>query len=139
MSEYYCHTCGSQMFGTALTSGLLDTTYQLDKFMKHTIPSTGYELNSIFSDPTTTAYQHYAVSAACSGSYEIDDVGRVNILWVARREIGAQYDHGNFVLPEDSVKIVLYNNPQHIHAFPVSSTGFSTGRCKECGKPIITS
>ena len=68
------------------------------------IPSTGYDLNSVFTDPSTTTYQNYIVSASCSGSYEVDDVGRRNILWVANKIIGTQFDHGNFVLPEDSLK-----------------------------------
>ena len=122
-----------------MTSNTLGSTYQLDKFMKHTIPSTGYDLNSVFTDPSTTAYQKYIVSASCSGSYEVDDMGRTNILWVANRHIGAQLDHGNFVLPEDSIKMVLYSDPQRIHAYSVSSTGFSTGKCKVCDKPIVTS
>ena len=69
----------------------------------------------------------------------VDDMGRTNILWVANRQIGAQFDHGKFVLPEDSIKMVLYSDPQRIHAYPVSSTGFSTGTCEVCGEPIVTS
>jgi len=139
MGEYYCHNCGAPIFGAPMTSNILGSTYQLNKFMKHTIPSTGYDLNSIFSDPSTTKYQNYIVSASCSGSYDLDDMGQTNILWVAGRQIGAQLDHGNFILPEDSIKIVLYSDLQRIHAYPVSCTGFSTGTCEVYGKPIVTS
>ena len=139
MSVYYCHKCGVEQhgFGNVSTGLLLDSTYQLGKFMKHTIPSTGYNLASVFNDPSTQAYERYMVNTLASGCYEIDDQGRRNIIWVAGSPIGAQYRKGEYELSENSVKVVLSTDPQRIHAYPISSTSISTGFCSDCSTSVI--
>jgi hypothetical protein len=136
MSIYCCHNCGHSRFGSPSTGKLLDTPYQLEKFIKHTIPSTGYDRASVFRDPSTQAFGNYWVNARASGCYEIDDMGRCNIIWFASSTVGDLYENGKAGLPEDAVKLVLFSNPQRMHAYPVSSTTVSTGFCSDCGGTI---
>ena len=139
MSRHYCHECAFKLgfIGTPSTINVLGNTYQVQKFIKHTIPSTQYSLVSIFTDPSTLRYQEYIVNGFASGSSEIDDLGRGEIILVAGSLVGASYKHGNFVAPRDAVKIVLSSDPVHLHAFPIDSTYLSSTACENCQKPII--
>ena len=140
MSVLYCHRCGAKegFLGKASSGGFLKSSYQLQKFMKHTIPSTGYNIASIFNDPSTQTYGDYIVNALASGCVEIDDRNRRNIVWGAGKPVGMLFEKGVPVLPEDAVKLVLSTDPQKIHAYPVSSTTLSTRSCSKCGGAIIT-
>jgi hypothetical protein len=140
MSRYYCHQCAIKLghIGNPTTEDVLGTTYQMKKFIKHTVPSTKYDLVSIFNDPSTQRYQDYIVEGFASGCYEINDHGRGSITLIAAPSAGARYRSGIFELPENAVRIVLSSNPQRLHTFPVSSTTLPAGFCAECGEPIIT-
>jgi hypothetical protein len=140
LSHYYCHECAFKLgfIGTIpSTINVLGSTYQVDKFIKHTIPSTIHNFASIFTDPSTLTYQGYVVNAHASGSYEIDDSGRGNIILVAGPSVGAAYNKGTFVAPQDAVRIVLSSDPLRLHAFPVYSTNLSSVACENCSNPII--
>ena len=137
MSAYYCIPCARAMghLSGLQTSSLLGSTYQHDKFAKHTAPSTCYQVASVFRDPSTAAYSAYFVSASTSGTLEIDDIGRKNLIVFAGKTVGARYDVGQFVLDQQSVKIVNYSDQQRIHAFSVSSSGAGSQVCARCGMP----
>jgi len=140
MSVLYCHRCGAEegFLRQASTGGFLQSSYQLQKFMKHTIPSTGYDVASVFNDPSTQTYANYIVNTFASGCVEIDDRNRRNIIWVAGKTVGMKFEKGDPVLPEDAVKLVLSTDPQRVHAYPVSSTTLSTGFCSKCDGAIST-
>ncbi len=85
MAARYCHRCGVSLglLNDVYTSEPLGTTYQLAKFMKHTVPSVLYEAVSVFESTSTGRYERYVVDAGASGAIEIDDRGRRNISWLA--------------------------------------------------------
>ena len=59
-----------------LPSNLSGSTYQVSKFLKHTVPSTSAQTTGVFSDPSFAAYSNYLISSSASGSVEVDDSGR---------------------------------------------------------------
>ena len=115
----------------------LASTYQLDKWIKHTKPTKVYDVNSIFASPSTGMYKGWFVSSSVSGSMEEDDLGRTNFIWFAGQQTGATYDKGVFSFPTDAVKLVLPHDADKIHAFPVSSTGYAADTCASCGRHIL--
>ena len=139
MPVYYCHNstdalCLLRDFPVQPSIG---TTYQLDKYLKHTVPSAQYPLQSVFKSPSTEEYGRYIVDAGGAGPVEIDDVGRKNAIFVAGSNSGFRYEYGQLTQPLDAVKIVLSSSTGKIHAYPEGSTNFSTQRCAECGCPIV--
>ena len=138
MNKHLCYRCARAAgYSTnAETELLLESGYQLEKFLKHTRPPRIYQLNSLFSDPSTNAYRDYVVNGAAAGSVEIDSLNRVSFNWFAGTVIGATYKEGEFAFPDDGVKIVLPFDDDKIHAFPMSSTALTNAFCANCGVPI---
>ena len=94
VSEYYCHRC-SVMLGLVkpeVPESLTGTSYQLEKFIKHTAPTGTYPINSLFSDPSYERYRDFVATTIVSGSAYIDDRGRSNLLYFAGDKIGATYE-----------------------------------------------
>ena len=140
MGIYYCNEC-ARILGELESfdaGSVLGTTYQQDKFSKHTVPSTSYPLASVWLDPSTSAYEAHIVSAATSGSLEIDEHGRKNLIVFAGRTVGALYANGRFVLDQNSVKVVRYSESGEIHAYPIGSAGANRAVCVRCGRPTPT-
>lgn len=138
LNTYLCYRCArSAGYSTnAETELLLESDYQLEKFLKHTRPPRIYHLNSLFSDPSTNVYRDYVVNAAAAGSVEIDSLDRVNFIWLAGSVVGATYQEGKFDYSDDAVKIVLPFDDDRIHAFPMSSTSITNVSCAKCGRLI---
>lgn len=139
MSKYYCHKCAIKrgLLGNVHTDSLIGNEYQLEKYIKHTLPSTNVSFVSIFNDPSTEAYRNNIVYTSCAGAVEIDDRGRKNIIWFSTGKVGASYKNGVYDIPHDAVKVVLSSDSDRIHAFTNSSTNFITTPCLICGRPII--
>jgi hypothetical protein len=116
---------------------LTGTSYQLEKFIKHTAPTRGYSLNSVFSESSYEQYRDYVVTTTVSGSVQIDDWGRTNLLYVAGSGIGATYENGHLSIPADTVVVVFHDNAWKIHAFPAGSDSFQHSICQNCGAPIF--
>ncbi len=137
MSIYYCHRCAAElgMMNPMVPHNLTATQYQLEKFIKHTAPMGTYKINSVFNDPS--AYNNYVVYTAGSGCLQIDDRNRINLIWVAGRNIGATFIDGNFTFPDDSIKVVYHNDEWKIHAFPTLSDPIETKRCLNCGCLVV--
>jgi hypothetical protein len=140
MRTYYCNECARFLgeLESFNAGSVLGTTYQQDKFSKHTVPSTSYPLASVWVDPSTSAYEAHIVSAGTSGSLEIDERGRKNLIVFAGRTVGALHDNGRFVLDQDSVKVVKHSASGEIHAYPTNSAGANQAICARCGKPTPT-
>ncbi len=139
MSKYYCHRC-SVLLGIVspeVPVSLTGTSYQLEKFIKHTAPTGTYPINSVFSDPSYEGYRNYVVTTTVSGSAYIDDRGRTNLLYFAGDRIGATYENGHLLIPADTVVVVFHDNEWKLHAFPVSSNSFQQSICQNCGFPIF--
>jgi len=139
MPTYYCHNCAikSGYLSNYYPSSPVGSSYQLEKYIKHTNPDPSFDYLSVFSIPSTDEYKNYVVSASCSGSVEIDNEGRRNIIYVAGKNIGASFKKGNFQRLNDTVKVVLSTEPNRIHAFTESSTKYLTGFCSLCNRPIV--
>jgi hypothetical protein len=139
MNKYFCHSCGISLgyFPKAYTSSLAGSTYQLEKLIKHFFPDPKYSYHSVFDSPSTDVYRNYVVSASCSGAIEFDDKGRKNIIWVAGKNICASYVNGILHLPEEALKVVHSTDPHKIHAYPESSTKFTTQICENCSGPAV--
>jgi hypothetical protein len=140
MAKYYCHPCASSMgmLRNIHSSAPIASKYQLEKYLKHTAPSSTCSHLSIFDDPSTGSYRNAIVAASCSGSVEIDVRGRKNIIYVASTgRIGCSFQNGVFLRANNTIKVVLSSDPEMVHAFTESSTQYSTALCEKCGSPII--
>ncbi len=119
MKDYYCHKCSSELGHTYTGStehiNFTGSTYQLDKFIKHTLPPSQLGLVSIFSDPSYSTYKDYAVSTLASGSTEFDEHHRKNIIWYASKENGISFLDGVPQSLTDVVKVVLPHAEDKIH------------------------
>jgi hypothetical protein len=137
---FYCHSCASDLghLRSIHTSSLTGTTYQLDKYIKHTIPDPAYDVQSLFADPSTEAYANYVLDATAAGSVEFDSLNRRNVVWVAGETVGFGLRGGIVQQPQNAVKVVLSSETDRIHAYPESSTKFSTCTCSQCGSSAIT-
>ena len=107
------------------SGSVLATTYQLDKFIKHTQPKWVLGVNSLFADPTTGMYARYLVTSLVSGSVALDRYAQPTFIWYAGETIGATCVDGVYKFPNDAVKVVLPFNDQRIHAYSVSTTGYN--------------
>lgn len=136
----YCHSCATHL-GLIQPSDfitLTGTSYQLEKYVKHTVPTGTYSINSVFADPTYEKYSQYVVTTMASGSAVVDERGRVNLLWIAGEQTGATYEDDDLVLPTNGVFVVWHEDETKIHAFPVDTTQFTDARCQCCGRQIYT-
>jgi len=137
MSIRWCHSCAraAGLIGQEIPSALTGNLYQLGKFIKHTLPTGSPKPVSIFSEPTYATYENFVVSSLASGSVERDDSGRTNVVWYAGSHIGATWQHGQPIFANDTVKVVCTGD--RLHAFSISSAGYSTATCSTCGGPIL--
>ncbi len=139
MESYLCHHCSVAKghLQSVATGSILATTYQLGKYLKHSLPDPRYNVQSVFDSISTQQYTSYIVSSALSGSVQFDDQGRTNIIWVAGNPTGFEFRSGVLIQPQDAVKVVLSADTAKIHAFPQASTTFSAQKCSSCGATAI--
>lgn len=143
MAQYYCHACAvkyGHLNSEAKTNiNFTGSTYQLNKFFKHTVPPTsGSGIVSTFNDPAYEIYSDYVVNTMRSGSVEIDDFGRKNVFWYASQSQGVEYNNGIPQSTTDTIKVVLSDNPVKVHAFPINSNIIITENCCSCGTNVLT-
>jgi len=138
MPQYFCHQCAisNKLVIPVEPFTFTGTSYQLDKFIKHTAPTGIYQINSVFDDPTYTTYHDYIVTGTISGMLEIDDRGRKNLIWYAGRETGAEYQNDVFIAPASGVKIVWPEDDQKLHAYPITYSPGAINYCQICGTPM---
>lgn len=127
MPRYLCFNC-SRLRGHSSTvaeiqaGGLaqINSQYQLDKFWKHTAPSTVYPgENSVFIDSSSTNYCNYMVSTMAAGCVEFDDFGRMNFILFAGSTTGLTFKNGIFESVCNGYKTVLTGSSTSSHIFPV--------------------
>ena len=144
MEIYYCHDCAKQMglidgfsFQNDFTGSI--GSYKFEKYIKHTtIPNAGSNIVSVFNDSDYNTYKDYIFDTASSGSLEIDNLGRKNIVWFANKSIGQTFSGSQHQGSSDSVKLVLFQESEKIHAFPTGSQGLHNAKCEQCGKLLLT-
>ena len=144
MSKYYCHECARNLgLIVPVDSSTLEANpggkypydYQWEKYVKHTVPTEIYSINSVFLNSTWNSYQHHMVSAMASGCLEIDDWGRKNLILFAGSTTGMQYNNGMFASTCSGVMAVLTENSTMVHAFPCNFHPESRS-CEKCGRPV---
>jgi hypothetical protein len=112
--------------------------YKFDKYSKHTsLPSATTGTVSVFDNSDYDTYKNYIIDTANSGSVEIDDMNRINLIWFANKNTGQSFIHGCFDQNTDGIKLVLHDDNQKIHPYPTSSFGFSNTSCDNCSKSIM--
>lgn len=134
----YCHDCAIALglLRPAAPTTLVDTQYQLDKYLKHTAPQSAYNFNTVFTAPGSLTYEKCLVSAIASGHVLVDSQNRVNVCWVASEQTGIALVDGKFVGPTHAVKVVLHHDDQKIHAFPIRTSDLSAQPCARCGRLV---
>jgi hypothetical protein len=115
---------------------LINSTYQLDKFIKHTVLDPNEKLVSTFRSASTGDDQDLTVGAVNAGSVELDDYGRTNIICRAWKPTGDLYRLGQFVHVQASICVVLTSSTGKIHAFPDSDARYIGKTCLDCGALI---
>src|SRR5262245_12080078 len=96
----YCHRCATRRgyLQNVYTSDPLQSSYQLDKFIKHTLPLS-HPSTSVFNSTSTGKYANYVVDATASGAVELDARGRRNFVWLAGHPTGFSYMDGALIAP----------------------------------------
>ncbi len=137
--KYFCHRCSRQLglIPDPPAGKKVSSAKQYEKHHKHTVLEGRYPIQSVFSDPSTSAYAGHLVDAMIEGAVEVDDLGRKNIVWVAGRETGFRFEYGRLIQPSAAVTVVQSSNAGLIHAYPENSTSFSAGVCEQCGQAIV--
>lgn len=138
--QHYCHDCAIQLglitpIDPTIPS-LTGSNYQFEKFVKHTAPANYGGLISVFFWQDYPLYRDFTISGTISGSLQIDDLNRKNLIWYAGREIGITYENGVYTLPNDAVKVVLSDISTGIHAFPVNFELQYVERCRSCDRVL---
>ena len=136
MRKYYCHSCAIEngILNPAEPTTFTGTEYQLKKYIKHTAPTSKHDLNSIFKEGADyEAYKGYIISTTASGSVEVDDKGRINVIWVAGRETGYKKTHGVFKTTTSAVKVVFHDDEYKVHGFSYESLELAGAECALCG------
>jgi hypothetical protein len=146
MSQYYCTNCAGvrgDLNPYPELVNLTGTTYQLDKFIKHTLP-TGLmdKVHSVYGDPSYDSYKNNYVLSNLSGISEVDPNGRVSLLYYfSGTNLGPAYLGGVNISTTAAVKVVL-NNTDKVHHFGIavpSGTPFISGVCSTpgCGQNLL--
>ena len=135
MSTYYCHQCSVELghLRQPPTGKVVGSSYQLEKYVKHTVPDAQNEIQSVFDTQSTQSYAAFLVGALAAGSVEIDDRGSTNVIWAAGLPTGFLFRNGSLIQPQDAVKVVLSSNASKVHAYPANSTNFLRVTCSRCG------
>jgi hypothetical protein len=115
---------------------LTETEYQLEKYLKHTAPTSAYLFNTVFPSPGSATYADYVIAAVNSGHVEIDAKERINIIYVASSTTGMALSAGRFIGPTDAVKLVLPHDEERLHAFPILVEDIEPLPCDRCGKLV---
>ncbi|MCE0496576.1 MAG: hypothetical protein LV481_01330 [Methylacidiphilales bacterium] len=140
MADHYCHECALRLGlltpVVAPTSNITGSTYQLGKFMKHTMPTNYAGVLSIFDRPEYTPYLDYTVTTAASGSVEVDAQNRVNLIWYAGKHVGMTFEDGIYYCPDDAIKVVLHHDITLVHSFSANYEFQYINRCKNCDRYI---
>jgi hypothetical protein len=115
---------------------LTSSSYKLEKYLKHTMPTSTSDYRTIFTSPTSPNYRDYVVATAAAGHVEIDSLGRTTIVWVGSGSTGISIQGGQILGTTDAVRIVLPYDDARLHAYPVKSGDLRVGRCLSCGNSI---
>lgn len=139
MNKYYCHDC-AEINGTLRPPPdghrLTENSYKLEKYIKHTIPSSCSGYKTVFTGVSSETYQNCIVTAVSSGHVQIDKKGRTNIVWVGSEYTGIALSGGAFVGRTNAVKVVCHSDTNKIHGYPIFADELKLKKCLQCGRTI---
>jgi len=138
MTDYYCHACATTkgLAAVNVPADLTGSNYQVGKFFKHTSPDPAIPVQTVLNLPDYDDYKDLMINTAASGSVEVDQQGRRNlILWVGH-QTGLLYEAGVLKAPVDAFKLVIPGDASKIHGYPTGSVGFAVSTCHDCGKLV---
>jgi hypothetical protein len=137
---YYCNKCGTILgyFNDVdLDFNPTGNKYQIKKFIKHTLhPKYSKKTISIFEMHENKRYKGFFINPLTSGCVEVDNRG-TSLIWIGGKKQGYTTRGGKIIGDDDGVKVVLYTDPEHIHAYPIRSQKLITDKCSSCGATII--
>jgi hypothetical protein len=136
--QYLCHSCAPARGHPrpAAPVALTVTSYQLGKYLKHTIQSSEAAYNTVFTLPASETYRDSLVETVAFGHLQIDDRGRRNLILVTPRQTGDALQGGHILGPTDGVKVVYPYDYNLIHGFPIRSSELLSPKCAACGKAL---
>jgi len=118
-------------------TGSIDS-YLHKKFKKHTETSSVNDgVITVFHQNDYDSYSNYLVDTAASGSVEIDNQNRVNILLIGRESVGRLEIDGIYQGNVGACKLVLHTKPEYVHGFPTSSADLHSKICTSCRNAIF--
>ena len=139
MNTYYCHDCAvinATLRPPPKGEGFTDNGYKLDKYIKHTLPSSSSGYKTVFTGVTSESYQNFIVTAVASGHVQVDRQNRINIVWVGSETTGIALQGGRFVGDMSAVKVVCHSDTNKIHGYPIAVTELKSASCVQCGGTI---
>jgi hypothetical protein len=143
VADSYCPRCARDLgLKSGIdTSNLLGSTYQQDKFAKHTgtAPATSHPVQSVFDSKTTQYYADCIIEAIENGAVEIDDQQRLNVLFCPSTgsSLGSKFKWGQLASLPDTVLVVNTSASSNIHGFLEDSSKYTHRRCVRCGGPLF--
>ena len=141
MATLYCSTCATsrRLKAGIDTSNVLGTTYQQNKFRKHTSTSGSSvdRVRTVF-DSASTAYYAECVKATITYGFVELNGQRKNILFApsAGSAIGVKLSWGVEASKPDTVVVVNTSKATGIHAFLENSSKYSKQLCAHCCGPL---
>ena len=140
MSTYYCHEC-AVINGTLRPppqgDRLADNSYKLEKYIKHTDPSSNSDYKTVFTGVTSESYRNFIVTAVASGHVQVDSQNRVNVVWVGSEATGIALKDKKFIGDMNAVKVVCHSDTNKIHGYPIAVSELKSATCVQCGKTIL--
>ena len=136
----YCHSCaGTRGLLYPLPADMLATTYQLEKYVKHTLPHSRHTVQGVFTSTEAAVYATYIIATQAAGGVVVDTWNRYSIVLCAGRTVGYHYEHGQLVAPADAIQLVLSSDAGRLHAYPVRSAAVAGLACATpgCPRPVI--
>ena len=141
MKKYTCRKCAEDrgLKTSARTSDPLQSQYQIEKWDKHTIPSTSIGYQTVFDSRSSSQYAGAIYEAVDLGFIEEDDKGRLNILHCPSTgsRIGQAFARGQNLGRMDMSRVVNWSQETGIHAMLDGSSDFSTVQCSACRNPVL--
>jgi hypothetical protein len=132
--QWFCNECAKKVAAlpSAPAASLLSTTYQQQKFEKHTVGDPAAPKNSIYVDVDAAAYEQSVRRTLQDGALQIDVKGRRNVFRAVNRPIGVtQIAQEQFVVSGE--KVALGDEQARVHGFPYGSAEIPKKRCGRCG------
>lgn len=81
------------------------------------------------------AYQDFMGDAVYSGSLEVDDQNRKNLIVLSNTDTGVNFQSGSFEASCSGVKVVLSEVSGYVHEFPFNTIAESQV-CAICGRRV---